>query len=413
MYWYTLTPLDVLLFRDAKPFTPGERAWAGSVFPPNGHTLAGAIRGLLGETAYFKLKGPFFCRTDYPSGDAKGGCTTDKNQSKVRLYLPRPLGFVGSKPLVPLAWNNKSSLNQALWDKSQPCPLSSLPKSKDEEEKPEDSEDKYRQYLSSEVVEKYLEQGEISHEDWVMKPDEEGDDKPWTVETRSHNALTEGTRQVKEADGYFVENAIRLHPGWSLAIAIDQEIINTPTTVRLGGEGHRAILQRCEELDEQWQRLQTLSESNYEQAKHHYEKGLEENDQALIEKARSLAYLITPGVFERLHNGGKAMCQAWPWEWKLADTVNANQTPGHLVSVATDRALPISCRIKDKNDDKKSIPAPQVFAAPSGSIYYLNRPELLFAENSDSKLGKALERAKRFLDLGYSELLWVRFTTNQ
>jgi hypothetical protein len=30
MYWYTLTPLDVILLRDAKPFTPGERAWAGS-----------------------------------------------------------------------------------------------------------------------------------------------------------------------------------------------------------------------------------------------------------------------------------------------------------------------------------------------------------------------------------------------
>ncbi len=423
MYWYTLTPLDVLLFRDAKPFTPGERAWAGSVFPPNGHTLAGAIRGLLGEKAYFQLKGPFFCRTDYPSGNAKGGRTTNINLPKVRLYLPRPLGFVGSKPLVPLAWNDESSLNQALWDKSQPCPLSLLPKrgNKNQDKDEDNSEDKYRQYLPSEVVEKYLEQGKISPEDWLMKPDEEGDDKPWTVETRSHNALTEGTRQVKEADGYFVENAIRLHPGWSLAIAIDQEIINTPTTVRLGGEGHRAILQRCEELDEQWQRLQTLSDKNYEQAKQQYETGLKENDQALIEKARSLAYLITPGVFERLHNNRKAMCQAWPWEWKLADTVNANQTPGHLVSVATDRAVPISCRIKDKNDDKKSIPAPQVFAAPPGSIYYLNQPELLFAENpqllsaenSDSKLPKALKRAKRFLDLGYSEILWIHFTTNQ
>lgn len=385
MYWYTLTPLDVLLFRDAKPFTPGERAWAGSVFPPNGHTLAGAIRGLLGKK-YFKLKGPFFCRTDYQKDNAKDGRTTNINQPKVHFYLPRPLGFVGSKPLVPLAWNDKSPLNQALWDRSQPCPLSSLPNS---EEKPEDSEDKYRQYLPSEVVEKYLEEGEISPKDWLIKPDKDGDEKPWTVETRSHNALTEGTRQVKETDGYFVENAIRLHPGWSLAIAIDQEI-NTPTTLRLGGEGHRAILQRCEELDEQWQKLRTLSENNYEQAKQQYETGLKETDQALIEKARSLAYLITPGVFERLHNGGKAMCQAWPWEWKLAHTVNANQTPGHLVSVATDRAVPISCRIKDKDDDKKSIPAPQVFAAPPGSIYYLNNPELLFQDSE-----QASDKAKR------------------
>ncbi len=104
MYWYRLTPLDVLLFRDAKPFTPGERAWAGSVFPPNGHTLAGAIRGLLGEKANLTLKGPFLCH-------------------ETTLYFPRPLGFLGSVPLFPLDWLNDNSLNQALWDRTRPCPL--------------------------------------------------------------------------------------------------------------------------------------------------------------------------------------------------------------------------------------------------------------------------------------------------
>jgi CRISPR-associated protein Cmr3 len=379
--------MDVLLFRDAKPFTPGERAWAGSVFPPNGHTIAGAIRGLLGEKAHFQLKGPFFCRTD---------CTAEPHKAQVRLYLPRPLGFVGSMPLVPLAWNEKSPLHQALWDRREPCPLCPLPKSRtegEEEEDEKDSEDKYRQYLPSDVVEKYLEKGEISPDDWLVKPDKDGEAKPWTVETRPHNAMTDGTRQVKDADGYFIENAIRLQPGWSLAIGIDQEI-DTPTTLRLGGEGHRAILQRCQELDKQWQTLQNLSDDNRHKGE------------------RSLAYLITPGVFERLQNNGKAMCRAWPWEWKLAHTVNGNQTPGHLVSVATDRAVPISCRIRDKDDDQKSIPAPQVFAAPPGSVYYLNQPEQLFAENSDSKPGKALERAIRLHELGYSELLWISYKAN-
>jgi len=108
------------------------------------------------------------------------------------------------------------------------------------------------------------------------------------------------------------------------------------------------------------------------------------------------------------------MCRAWPWEWKLAHTVNGNQTPGHLVSVASDRAVPISCRIRDKDDQDKSIPAPQVFAAPPGSVYYLNQPEQLFAENPNSKSerGKALERAKRWRDLGYSELLWLSYKDN-
>jgi CRISPR-associated protein Cmr3 len=377
MFWYTLTPLDVLLLRDAKPFTPGERAWAGSVFPPNGHTIAGALSVLLNrsQNCQFKLKGPFFCL---------GGET---------LYFPRPLGFVGPTPLIPLdsEWNpNFPLLNQALWNRNKPCPLVKPmgTHSADEDKDKDSSKPKSRQYLPYEVIKEYLKTGGIDKKDWTIQI--KGEVKPWAVETRPHNAILEGTRQVKDADGYFVENAIRLQPGWSLAIGIDQEI-DTPATVRLGGEGHRVMIERCEALDKQWQTLWELSQNNRNQ------------------NTRSLAYLVTPGVFERIDNG-KAMCQAWPWEWKLAHTVNGNQKPGHLVSVATDRAVPISCRIRDKDDQGKSIPAPQVFAAPPGSIYYLNQPEFLFAENPKSQPGKALERAKRLRELGYSELLWVRFT---
>ena len=418
MHWYTLTPLDVMLLRDAKPFTPGERAWAGSIFPPNGHTLAGALRGLLGETANFQLKGPFFCRTnpveegrrqeaegtreysvremeslperaeDIPSASCPqpSAFLTEPN---VRLYLPRPLGYVGSTPLVPVVWDEQLPLSHALWDKTQPCPLGAKrPKttdsSQDDDEDDAGSGDKYRQYLPSDVVEKYLRQGQISQDDWLVKQD--GEDNPWTVETRSHNAIQENTRQVKDADGYFVENAIRLQPHWSLAIGIDRKI-NTPNTLRLGGEGHRVMIERCEALDKQWQKLWELSEENRQK------------------DLRSLAYLITPGVFERIHDNRKAMCQAWPWEWKLAYTVNGNQKPGHLVSVATDRAVPISCRIRDKNDQGKSIPAPQVFAAPPGSVYYLNQPHRLF-QDSD----QAPNKVQRWRQLGYSELLWLPFT---
>jgi len=32
-----------------------------------------------------------------------------------------------------------------------------------------------------------------------------------------------GTRQVKESDGYFVENAIRLDANWQLAIGLDAQ----------------------------------------------------------------------------------------------------------------------------------------------------------------------------------------------
>jgi CRISPR-associated protein Cmr3 len=358
MFWYNIIPLDVLLFRDAKPFTPGERAWAGSVFPPNGHAIAGALRQLLGDKINFQITGPFFC------------------YNQETLYFPRPLGFVGATPLIPLDWHHQVSLNYGFYDRKQPCPILPL--------KPPDNSAqesiKFRQFLPYNVIIKYLETGQISAEDWAIK--QEGEDQPWAVETRSHNALLQGTRQVKDADGYFVENAIRLKTNWSLAIGADREI-HTPTTIRLGGEGHRALLQRCDDLGAQWENLQKLSKINHQ-------KG-----------GRSLAYLITPGVFERLHDNYQAICQSWPWEWKLAHTTNSNQKSGQLVSVATDRAVPISCRMQYEN---RSIPAPQVFAAPAGSIYYLNQSQILFQESDEGT-----EKAKRWRQLGYSELLWISY----
>lgn len=361
MYWYTLTPLDVLLFRDAKPFTPGERAWAGSVFPPNGHALAGAIRRLLGEKANFQLTGPFLCRKDM-------------------LYLPRPLGFVGSVPLVPLDWDSQSNLRQALWNRQQPSPLVKPSGMKSEGEEEKNGGGFFRQYLPANVVGKYLDTGTMDKKDWAAE--DESEVKPWKVETRPHNAIQEGTRQVKDADGYFVENAIRLLDGWSLAIGIDR-LVETPATVQLGGEGHRAILQLCPPLSQQWEKLQDRSKKNRE-----------------IE-GKSLAYLVTPGVFEYKRRDGQLMCRAWPWEWKLAHAVDGEPQGKVLVSVATEKPVPVSCRFRD--EESKSIPAPQVFAAPPGSVYYLEKPVGLFQDEKSDK------KVHVWRKLGYSELLWISY----
>lgn len=47
MGWYALEPLDVLLFREARPFSPGEGAWAKGLFPPMPSTLFQALRSAL------------------------------------------------------------------------------------------------------------------------------------------------------------------------------------------------------------------------------------------------------------------------------------------------------------------------------------------------------------------------------
>lgn len=375
MNWYTITPLDILLFRDAKPFTPGERAWASSTFPPNGHTIAGALRKLLGDKIDLQITGPFLCRDE-------------------TLYFSRPIGFVGSIPLVPLAWDKNSNLHQALWDKQQPCPLVK-PSDCNKEDEGKDAEIgdyKFREYLPFTTVQNYVRSGKINRSDWLTEDKTKTELEPWLVETRSHNAIQEGTRQVKDADGYFVENAIRLKEGWSLAIGLDQAI-KTPAIIQLGGEGHRAILQRVEALDNQWQKLQESSKKNFDAG------------------GKSIAYLVTPGVFERrdTRHNHQSVCRAWPSEWKLAHSVNSNQKIGLLVSVSTASALPISCRIRDKDDREKSIPAPQVFAARPGSLYYLSQPKELFQDNPGLNKKGEPHKIKVWRQLGYSELLWINY----
>ena len=364
MHWYTLTPLDVLLFRDAKPFTPGERAWAGSTFPPSGHAIAGALRSLLpAQDEKLNLTGPFLCK------------------DSETLYFSRPLGFVDSAPLIPIDWDRDNALCHALSAENQPRPLAKPSWLSEKDNNGDESDphckaskkvEKYRQYLPHDVVLKYLREGWLEKADWRCLEGEP--EQPWKIETRPHNSIQAGSRQVKDSDGYFVENAVRMLPGWSLAIGCSQKF-DTPTSLRLGGEGHRVILEECKDLGTQWKDLQDKSKQNF------------------VEKKRAIAYLVTPGVFERLHSG-TAMCRAWPWEWKLA------KQGGPLVSVATDKPVPISCRIRDQKDKGKSIPAPQVFAAPPGSQYFLNRPEGLFQDREDVK-------AHRWRQLGYSELLWL------
>jgi CRISPR-associated protein Cmr3 len=278
----------------------------------------------------------------------------------------------------------------------------------------------YFQYLPYSVIKEYLVTGEILPSAWQRT--EEDKTKPWTVETRSHNTIDRGTRTVRDADGYFVENAIRLEEGWSLAIAIEcQQELPTRDILRLGGEGHRAILEHCPQLAEQWHDLQHLSQANFAKAKENYKKGEDEKKKDLEEAARTLAYLVTPGVFERWQREGRrgdmtdpnmgeelsasvqiATCQAYPWEWHFTHQAKKNQKLGPLVSFATDKPVAISCRMR--HDQNNSIPAPQVFAAPAGSVYYLDRPEGLFQDKTD-----APDRVQRWRKLGYSELLWLPY----
>jgi CRISPR-associated protein Cmr3 len=388
-YWYTLTPLDVWMFRDAKPFAPGERAWASAaVFPPHGHTIAGALRSTLGQDVTmggtnannpkFNLRGPFFCHTSIEASGAQSST----------LYFPSPLGFFNQQPLIPQSWfpeSDRVCLDAIINDPDRPEPLfqQSLPESG----ATNGSAKMGKPWRSYNDILHYLQHGDLPQA--AMLPTQEEREQPWSLETRSHNTLEAGKRTVKKSDGYFVEKGIRLHTGWSLAIGIDSKL-PSPQILRLGGEGHRALLERCPSLDEQWKTLQEKSEANFKE-------GEKKNE-------RRVAYLATPGVFQRKHNG-RMMCQSSPWEWSLTqrDGRNPKTKTGSLVSFATDRAVSIANRTTatKKPNAGQSIPAPQVFAATPGSMYYLERPEPLFQEVTSSS------PEHRWRSLGYSELFWA------
>lgn len=382
-FWYKLTPLDVLMFRDAKPFSPQERAWAGSVFPPNNHAIAGALRSSFGINGNIQLKGTFL------SCDQK-------------LYFPRPFNYVNQHRLVPISWLDAHPSKQMLWDQSKPVPLVIGDRSSHDPDEDHRKKGDYRYFLPSDVVLKLLKNESLTQEDWLVNQDTEKKDKPWIVETRSHNTLQEGTRQVKESDGYFVENAVRLLDGWSLAIAVDKttdaklKSKSKPLIMRLGGEGHQVLLERCQMFDAQWHELRSQSFQNYQDQ--------EELIHSNPRNAKILAYMITNGVFERVSDRGsnfgkRSLCRPYPWEWKLSQ-----DGKGALVSVATDKPVPISCRFR--NAENESVPAPQVFAAPAGSVYYLNHPMELWQNTKEHEDKKSL---KVWRDLGYAEMLWIKY----
>ena len=411
MFWYKITPLDVLLFRDAKPFSPGERAWAGSVFPPPGHAIAGAIRGLLQETVEIELTGSFLCRDQ-------------------TLYFPSPLSYDEGNLLVPLNWDENHHLHNVLQsDPSKPKPLvraSWNPRRKNNSARGEEKQ--YRSYLPTEVIKAYLATGKIEETEWQGTKDEL---EPWIEETRSHNSIEDGTRQVQDESGYFVENTIRLTEGWGLAIGIKvigiegdsnktKEELNSKleklesVVLRLGGEGHQVLMQRCDNLGKQWDELQGISNSNRDRALELWEQT---KDSQKPPESLCLAYLVTPGVFERrdkIKKTNLALCSPHPWEWKFAEHPNPNQSKGSLVSFVTDRAIPISCRMR-KEEDNSSRAAPQVFAAPPGTVYYLEKPPHQYQNDKDQTVAlfqestEAKKRVRRWHRLGYSQLLWINF----
>ena len=377
--WYTLMPLDVLLFREAKPFVPGAGSWAKGLFPPMPITVFQAMRSIgqdyreaksKEEAEQLKLRdltflGPFLLDGDntlwlptpkdlvclYPQGERDRKQSSDTWISLQRLQpatLDDPawehLGFPENQ-LAPMVLSTPSDSDRA----GQPQP-----------------------WIQAAALKFYLD-----NELEKIKP-EHFCENPWDVQILPHIQMQADTRQVLQEDGYFTEVAIRLKPGWKLVVAMSGQKEIAEQVIRLGGEGHRAIVNS----------LQPESGSLLEQ----------QLAWLLSEPpapgGNAVTYLLTPGLAQVEVN--QPLYGVRPHQWK-----------GCLLGCATDRALLWGgvSKVERKNLGNEEFGLiPQRAFVPPGTVYVLRSLE---STTIDRLLPSGQANWQQtFRNLNYGKLLW-------
>ncbi|MDX2273552.1 MAG: type III-B CRISPR module-associated Cmr3 family protein [Cyanobacteriota bacterium] len=366
LHWYALDPIDVLLFRESKPFSPGEGSWAKGLFPPMPTTIFQALRSALpytpSQTRDLRFLGPFLL---------------DQENT---LWLPTPKDLLAIKHTDPGA-DPDTTPEDNFEEKTQGDQYSRL-------QPIEGDHWKYIRWDDQKLpplVTPFLKDGEYIKgrpQPWIrasalsaylegqLPQSADFQEDPWDTQVLPHIDIKSDTRQVKEDAGYFTEVAIRLRRGWRLAAAISTRI--PTTTVRLGGEGHRALVAPLEGWD----------------------PGIKLDP--LRERTGSVAYLLTPGLAQAEE---APVYQAYPSQWQP-----------YLVGCATDRALlwggisAIRRRQQGSDQSEKADFAllPQRAFIPAGTVYRFKQDP----PPTKQLLGKPCAQSETFESLNYGTLLW-------
>lgn len=402
-HWYVIEPLDVLLFREAKPFSPGDGSWAKGIFPPLPTTIFHALRtadSSLYRTGKsrdqkkpnLKFIGPFLhdsegilwlptpqdlcCIGQLANDDAysepgKKAIRNDEWCGKVtRCDRLRPNLASGDRPWEILSADGiLPPLVPPPLDRDRREVLCGVP----------------GPWMRIDALLKYLNgSNEFKEEDFQQNP--------WSLQILPHIHMQGGSRQVKDSQGYFTEVAVRLHAGWSFAVALS-EMIERVEVVRLGGEGHRAIVQPLKEEPRHWKDLeerQNLEDVPISQRGDH-----------------AIAYLLTPG----LATSADSIYTAYPSDWKDCLSGCASDRPllWGGVSHIRPRVIASQDRVQSEDSEQEFALLPQrAFVAP-GTIYHfdgngaqIKRDRLLPSKQTNGK-SPWLET---FENLNYGTLIW-------
>lgn len=399
MHWYKITPLDILLFRDCKPFSPGDGSWAKGLFPPMPITVFQTLRSALRSSASLSLSSPTTNKQERAKRDLTflGPFLLDSNNT---LWLPTPKDLVCLYPpgedrktasdnwseiqrLQPVN-HQHGAWKHLVFDGEQINPLVLNKKWEGNISPP-------KPWIKAEALFDYLE-GKKNSSNWC-KEDFHGN--PWKTQVLPHIQMQTDKRQVKDADGYFTEVAVRLSDGWCFVAALSQEALSkevSESVVRLGGEGHRALVSRLENLEPK--QLKGENQKDYEKRQKFSTTLLDKltNTDSPGESS-AIAYLLTPGLalFD------ETRYTTYPQAWKP-----------QLQGCATDKALlwgGVSTLRQDLEDNKireEFALLPQRAFVPPGTVYIFSKlpanPQVLPEDG-----GRWLET---FQKLNYGKLLW-------
>ena len=378
--WYHLTPLDILLFRDCKPFSPGEGSWAKGLFPPMPITVFQALRSLTESThdkKEFEFIGPFLVGPDdqlwiptpkdlrvhyLERGDRK---TAQDNWTKlVRL-----------QPIDPndIAWSDMGYAADTL----HPLTVSKASEA--------DSLGPPRPWMRIELLQQYLTGESLAKIESTYKT-EDGDIKPnfhkdpWGLQILPHIQMQSDRRQVCDEKGYFTEVAVRLEQGWKFLVGMDTAL--PESVVRLGGEGHRALVSQSEG--------NPILNSLIAQS-------------APTTEEASIAYLLTPGLADI--DGDTPRYGAVPSAWRSAGLIGcATDKPilwGGISQIR--RKRPGQTEEERQQNEPRFSVMPQRAFVPPGTVYH-------FASAPPIDTGQLIpDRGKSqnmFQTLNYGILLW-------
>ncbi|MEM8642449.1 MAG: type III-B CRISPR module-associated Cmr3 family protein [Cyanobacteria bacterium P01_G01_bin.54] len=433
--WYRLDPIDLLLMREAKPFSPGDGSWAKGQFPPLPITVFQAMRSAtpwIGNKSnrrqpenWLEFVGPFLLYA--PPEEAATlwlptpqdlVCVCDRKQTqdedpeaddftKMAVRWKRTARF---QPLdrENIAWKHLG-LDPDFFPKEQLVPMvppmrldgegsasvqnlnTCLRKVSPVQETPEIWEGisgRPKPWIRADALIRYLKGEVIEHSD-----DEAGafHDNPWRTQVLPHIKVQPGTRQVKDEDGYFTEVAIRMEPHWHLVAGISIKL--EAKVVRLGGEGHRAIVSLMEEAPPSWEELQTFRAPG---------------------TAQDTAYVLTPGLAEVTTDSEKFGLVPESWQASLRSCVGDRPLlwGGMSVFQRPKRPEQKAEGAQDKAETPKDIAfQPQRAFVPPGTVYRFQTGQVPTEFQSSDGEPKLLPRnGGNWLDtfnaLNYGILLW-------